>query len=149
MTEGIKTPVHLWIVGVVSLLWNSFGATDYFMTRTRGAAWIDQMMPGADSAAFMAYINGFPLWASIGWALGVWGAVLGSLLLLLRSRHAVLTFAVSLVGAVAGLGYQLMNPLNLPQVTEGAGAVMPYVIIAIAALLLWYARRQRASGVLR
>lgn len=149
MVEGAKAPIHLWIVGIVSLLWNSFGATDYFMTRTRGAAWIEQMMPGADSAAFMAYIDGFPLWASIGWGLGVWGAVLGSLLLLLRSRHAVPAFALSLLGALSGIGYQLMNPLNLPEVTQGAGAVMPYVIIVIAAVLLWYARRQQVSGALR
>lgn len=149
MTDGTRTPAHLWIVGAVSLLWNSVGATDYFMTRTRGAAWIDQMMPGADSAAFMAYIDGFPTWASIGWALGVWGALAGSVLLLLRSRHAVLAFGLSLLGALSGIGYQLINPLNLPEVTQGAAAVMPYVIIVIAAVLLWYARRQRASGVLR
>lgn len=144
-----KTPVHLWIVGVVAALWNSFGVTDYFMTRTRGAAWIDQMMPGVDSAKLMTYIDGFPIWASTGWALGVWGALAGSLLLLARSRHAVAAFAVSFVGAVVGLGYQIANPVDIPEMTQGANAVMPYVIIAIAALLLWYAMRQKAAEVLR
>lgn len=149
MTEITKTPLHLWIVGVVATLWNSFGVTDYFMTRTRGAAWIDQMMPGVDSAKFMAYIDAFQIWASAGWALGVWGALAGSLLLLARSRHAVAAFAVSFVGAVVGIGYQLMNPIDIPEMREGANAVMPYVIVAIAALLLWYATRQKAAGVLR
>lgn len=144
-----KTPVHLWIVGIISLLWNSFGCYDYVMTRTQGAAWIEQIMPGADTAKFMAYIDDFPTWVSIGWALGVWGALLGSVLLLLRSRHAVLAFVLSLLGALSGIGYQLINPLDLPEVTQGAGAVMPYVIIAIAALLLWYAQRQKNTGVLR
>jgi hypothetical protein len=147
--EQAKTPIHLWIVGVVAVLWNSFGVTDYFMTRTRGAAWIDQMMPGIDSAKFMAYIDGFPIWASTGWALGVWGALAGSLLLLARSRHAVAAFAVSLAGAVVGLGYQIANPVDIPELREGAAAVMPYVIMAIAAALLWYAQRQKAAGVLR
>ncbi|MEQ1687727.1 MAG: hypothetical protein ABL874_04055 [Sphingopyxis sp.] len=149
MTEGTKTPLHLWIVGALSLLWNSFGAMDYTMTRTRGAAWIDQMMPQVDSAQFMAYIDGFPVWASIGWGLGVWGALAGSLLLLMRSRHAVAAFALSMVGALAGIGYQLANPVNIAEMTQGAAGMMPYVIIAIAAALLWYAWRQRASGVLR
>lgn len=149
MNEATKTPVHLWIVGVVATLWNSFGVTDYFMTRTRGAAWIDQMMPGVDSAKFMAYIDSFPVWASAGWALGVWGALAGSLLLLARSRHAVAAFAVSLLGAVSGLGYQIANPVDIPEMTQGAAAVMPYVIMAIAAALLWYAQRQNAAGVLR
>ncbi|MEQ1509907.1 MAG: hypothetical protein ABL909_05825 [Sphingopyxis sp.] len=149
MTEEIKTPLHLWIVGALSLLWNSFGAFDYTMTRTRGAAWIDQMMPGVDSAQVMAYIDGFPVWASIGWALGVWGAIVGSLLLLMRSRHAVVAFAASMVGALASIGYHLSNPVNIPAMTEGAAGMMGYVIIAIAAALLWYAWRQKAAGVLR
>ena len=149
MTEARKAPLHLWIVGAVAALWNSFGAVDYVMTRTRGAAWIDQMMPGIDSAKFMAYIDGFPMWASIGWGLGVWGALAGSLLLLARSRHAVTAFGVSFVGAVAGIGYQLANPVDIPAVTEGVPGMMGYIIIAIAAALFWYAQRQRASGVLR
>lgn len=148
MTDGRKTPLHLWIVGVVSLLWNSFGATDYFMTRTRGAAWIDQMMPGIDSAKFMAYVDGFPIWASLGWGLGVWGALAGSLLLLARSRHAVTAFALSFAGAILGLGYQIANPVDIPELTQGAAGVMPYIIIAVAAVLLWYAQRQKAAGVL-
>jgi hypothetical protein len=149
MTGLVKTPLHLWIVGAVALLWNSFGVTDYFMTRTRGSAWIDQMMPGVDSAKFMAYIDAFPIWASIGWALGVWGALAGTLLLLARSRHAVVAYAVSLVGAILGIGYQLANPVDIAEMTQGANGVMPYVIIVIAVGLLWYARRQRAAGVLR
>lgn len=148
MSNSAKAPLHLWIVGVVSALWNAFGATDYVMTRTRGAAWIDQMMPGTDSAKFMAYIDAFPIWASIGWGLGVWSALAGSLLLLARSRHAVTAFALSLVGAILGIGYQLANPVDIPEMTEGANGVMPYVIIAVAALLLWYAIRQKAAGVL-
>jgi hypothetical protein len=32
---------------------------------------------------------------------------------------------------------------------EGFGTMMPWIIIAIAALLLYYARRQQANGVLR
>lgn len=149
MTELRKTPLHLWIVGVVATLWNSFGVMDYFMTRTKGAAWIDQMMPGIHSAKYMAYIDAFPIWVSIGWALGVWGALAGSLLLLARSRHAITAYALSLVGAIVGIGYQLLNPVDIPEMAQGANAVMPYVIIAIAALLLWYAQRQKAAGVLR
>ena len=149
MTETTKTPWHLWIVGGISLLWNSFGGADYAMTRTRGAEWINQMMPGVDGTKFMTYIDGFPIWASIGWGLGVWGALAGSLLLLMRSRHAITAFAASLVGAIVGIGYQLANPVDIPQMTEGAAGMMGYVIIVIAVALLWYAWRQKAAGVLR
>ena len=146
---GAKAPAHLWIVGALALLWNGFGAYDYFMTRTKGAAYVETMMPGSDANAIMAYINSFPVWASAGWGLGVWGGLAGSILLLMRHRLAVPGFALSLLGAVVGLGYQLLNPPAIPAMHEGFNGVVPYLIIAIAAALFLYTRSLRAKGLLR
>jgi hypothetical protein len=148
-TQDVRAPMHLWIVGILSLVWNGFGGFDYLMTRTRGADYIRSMMPTVDADRLMDYINGFPLWASAGWGLGVWGGVLGSILLLLRNKLAAPVFGLSLLGALSGLGYQLMNPVDIAGATDGANAVMPYVIIAVAVLLFIYARRQANRGVLR
>lgn len=144
-----RAPAHLWIVGILTLLWNGFGCFDYFMTRTTGAAWIEQMMHTTDGEAIMAYINGFPIWASIGWGLGVWGGLLGSILLLARSRHAVLVLGLSMVGAIVGIGYQIMNPSGIGEMNEGINRTMPFVIIAIAISLFVYARAQQSKGLLR
>jgi hypothetical protein len=144
-----RTPVHLWIVGILALLWNAFGCFDYFMTRTKGAEWINQMMPGVNGDEFMAYVNAFPLWASIGWGLGVWFALAGSILLLMRNRLAVPAFLISLIGAVIGIGYQLMNPVAIPEMHAGFNGLVPYLVIAIALALFLYARAQNAKGVLR
>ena len=142
------TPIHLWIVGLLSLLWNGFGAYDYFMTRTRNMDYLGSM-PGVDPNALLAYIDSFPLYAQIGWGLGVWGAVLGSILLLMRSRWAVAAFGASLLGAVLSLGYQLIGPPGPAGMDEGGAAIMPWVIIAVAVALLYYAIRQKRVGVLR
>ena len=144
-----KAPVHLWIVGALAVLWNGFGAYDYFMTRTKGAAYVETMMPDADANAIMAYINSFPFYASFGWGLGVWGGLVGSILLLMRHRLAVPAFALSLIGAVVGLGYQLLRPPAIPAMHEGFNGVVPYLIIAIAAALFLYARSLKAKGLLR
>ena len=144
-----RTPVHLWIVGILSLLWNAFGAFDYFQTRTKGAEWINAMMPGVNGDQFMAYINAFPLWASIGWGLGVWFALAGSILLLMRHRLTVMAFGISLVGAVIGIGYQLMNPVDIPELHAGFNGFVPYLVILIALALFLYALAQAAKGVLR
>jgi hypothetical protein len=143
-----KTPVHLWIVGVLATLWNGFGGFDYYMTRTNGAEWIRSMMPGADADGFMAYINAFPVWASLGWGLGVWAGLAGSLLLLVRSRWAAPVLSLSLIGAVVGIGYQLVHPTDAAGFDGGMSAMMPYVVLLIAAALAYYAHRQRATGVL-
>ena len=144
-----RAPAHLWIVGALALLWNAFGCYDYLMTRLRDTTYLKSMMPGTDPDAILAYVDSFPIWAQIGWGLGVWCGFAGALLLLMRNRLAVWAFALSLIGAVLGLGYQIMNPGGPAGMHEGAGAIMPYVIIAVAAFLLWYAWTAEKKGVLR
>ena len=143
------SPKHLWIVGGLATLWNAFGCYEYLMTRTRGAEYIKSMMQDVDADAYMAYINGFPLWASFGWGLGVWGGLAGSILLLMRHRLAVLALGLSLVGAVLGMGYQMMSPANVAGMDESMSAIAPILVIGIALGLFLYARAMRAKGVLR
>ena len=99
-----RAPTHLWLVGGLATLWNAFGAYDYTMTRMGNLEYLSQF--GADGGEILAWIDGFPMWAQIGWGLGVWMGLLGSVLLLLRSRWAVPAFGLSLVGMVLSFGYQ-------------------------------------------
>ena len=144
-----RAPIHIWIVGILALLWNGFGCYDYFMTRTSGAAYIDSMMHTDQGSAIMAYINGFPIWVSAAWGFGVWGGLAGSILLVMRSRHAVAAFAVSAIGAVVGLGWQILNPSGIAEMSETVNRVMPYVIIVVAVALFLYARAVEKKGLLR
>lgn len=146
-TVPSRTPVHLWIVGGVSLLWNAFGGYDYLMTRQRNREYLSQM--GVNPDAILGYIDAFPIWAQIAWGLGVWGAVAGSVLLLLRSRWAVLAFGLSLIGALVSFAYQFAGPPAPAGMGEGAMALVPLLIVAIAAGLFFYARHQQMRGVLR
>ena len=49
-----RTPAHVWIVGVLSLLWGCFGAYDYTMTRMRNTDYIANAMPGGISGLELA-----------------------------------------------------------------------------------------------
>jgi hypothetical protein len=144
-----RTPVHLWIVGILSLLWSCVGCYDYLMTRMRNTDYLAKMMPKVDPNAMLAWVDGFPLYAQIGWALGVWMGLLGSVLLLIRSRWAVWAFGLSLVGAVLGLGYQIAGAPPLAGADDTMSKVVPYIIIAIALALFLYARAQEKKAVLR
>ena len=145
-----RTPAHVWIVGVLSLLWGCFGAYDYTMTRMRNTDYIASAMPGVDPNAALAWVDSMPMYAQIGWGLGVWAGLLGAILLLMRSRWAMWSFGVSLVGALASLGYQIALAPPMPGAGESAMMkYMPYVIIAICVALFLYARAQAAKGVLR
>jgi len=148
-TVQSRTPMHLWIVGGLATLWNAFGAYDYWMTRARDTEYLASMMPGVDPGAFLAYLNGYPIWAQFGWGLGVWMGLLGSILLLLRSRWAFHAFALSLVGMVLSFTYVFTGPPMPGEEAIGAMKYFPLVIVAIGVALLYYAHRQRRNGVLR
>ena len=144
-----RAPAHVWIVGVVATLWSCFGCYDYLMTRMRNTDYIAGSMPGVDPNAFLSWIDGFPMYAQIGWGMGVWLGLLGSILLLLRNKWAVWSYGLSLLGAVISLGYQIALASPLAGMEGTFNTVMPYVIIGVCVALFLYARAMAAKGVLR
>ena len=139
-----KTPWHLWLVGVLAVLWNGFGIYDYIMTNTQGATYMASM---GMTEAQIAYFNDMPTWMTAAWALGVWGAFAGSILLLLRMKWAFHAFAISLLGLIGSWIYSLTS--NGPQVMGGAVIGMTVLITIVAVALVWYAHRMTKAGVLR
>ncbi|WP_313009685.1 hypothetical protein [Brevundimonas vesicularis] len=147
MIETVRTPWHLWLVGVLSLLWNGFGAFDFIQTTTRGEAY---MRAAGFDDAMIAYYEAMPGWMYVPWTLGVWGAVIGSVMLLLRRRWAVPAFGLSLLGALISLIYgKLIDPPPPAPPELAAMSWMPIFILLIAILLFGYAFNMRKRGVLR
>jgi hypothetical protein len=145
-----RTPAHLWIVGILALLWNCFGAYDYTMTRLHNMDYLKGAMPGVDPNVALDWVESMPMYAQIGWGLGVWLGLLGAVLLLIRGRWAVWSFGISLVGAVVSLGYQLLLAPPIPGATERPMMkAIPILIIAVAAALFLYAWAQERKGLLR
>ena len=145
-----RTPWHLWVVGIVSLAWNAFGANDYLQTQLGNLAYFESMMDGIEATPqqALAYFQSYPAWVHGAWAVGVWGAVLGSLLLLLRTRFAVHAFALSLLGLATTTVYQMV--VGQPDwVQNTATTIITIVIWSIATFLLIYAASMRSKGVLR
>ncbi len=138
----VKTPWHLWVVGIVSLLWNAMGALDYTMTEIGNPTYMGQF-----SAEELAYFNGFPAWSVAFWALGVWGALTGSVLLLLRKRWAVTAFGISVIGLIGTSLYQFTSDMPASLRTPGM-MVFTAMIFVVTLGLLWYARRMRAHALL-
>lgn len=144
MTTSVRTPLHLWIVGGLATVWNGFGAFDYLMTQTRNAAYL-----AGFTDPQRIYFESFPIWMEAMWALGVWGGLAGSLLLLARSRFAATTFGVSLAGLAASTVWQYVLSSPPEDMTGGAIMAMNLAIWAVAIGLLVYAIRMRRRGVLR
>ena len=143
MQQSTRAPVHLWIVGILALLWNCVGAFDYLATQLRYEPYMSQFtQPQLD------YFYGFPAWAVAGWALGVWGAFFGSIALLLRKRWAVWLYGISLLGLAISSLYNVVLTNGMELMGSGA-AVFTVVIWVIALAQFFYAQAMAKRGVLR
>ena len=143
--SGIRrTPRHLWVVGVVALLWNAVGAMDYFMTQTKNVAYMSQFTPEQ-----LAFFSGFPTWVVATWAIAVWAGVLGAVLLLLRKRLAVPVFLVSLLAMVITAFHNYVLSDGMEVMGGDAMALGFTVVIFVVAIALFvYARAMQKRGTL-
>jgi hypothetical protein len=140
-----KTPWHLWVVGIVSILWNSAGVVDFTLTELKNEAYLKQFTPEQ-----LACVAGFPLWAVAAWGAGVYGGLGGTILLLLRRRWAVPVFLASVAGVILTSLYSYVLSDTMKRMNTGAGGmVFSAAIFIIAVLLWWYARAMARRGVLR
>lgn len=132
-SAAIGQPTTVKVATWLGLLWNILGACLYLWAKfdPEGSA------AGA-SPAMQDYIANMPLYAHVGWSLGIWGSLLGSVLMVMRRRQAVPAFLVSLLGALASFGAQLRAEVLDPGMTA--------FILAVIALLLWLSRREVAAG---
>lgn len=138
-----SAPAWLWAAGLFGLAWNAYGVVQ-FAGSVRATP--DSLVAmGLDPAQAMT-VTSYPLWMTAAFAAGVFGGLAGSALLLLRRAAALPVLAASLAAYVL---------LYVGDVTEGVFAAMGAsqvvvltAVVAIAAGLLWAARRAGLRGLL-
>jgi hypothetical protein len=146
MTEvPIKTPWHLWLVGIVAVLFNAIGAFDYVMSMAQGGSYLAS---AGMTPAQIAHYEQLPTWMIAVWTVGVWGAMLGSVLILLRNRLASPVFAASLAAFLLNLIYTYILT-NGGEIMGRQIAIASGVITALLIFFMWYARLMTKRRVLR
>lgn len=133
-----------WVAGAaaIGVLWNAYGV--YQFAGSLSATATDLMSGGMTEAQATLYLA-LPFWMTLVFAVGVAGGLIGSVLILMRSRMAVPVLTASLAGYLA---------LFAGDVAYGVFAGIPQqlailgVVVVIAAVLLWIARHARARSQL-
>lgn len=138
-----RAPWHLWLVGILALLWNAMGAFDYLMTQTENERYMASFTPEQ-----LDYFYGFPAWLVAFWAIAVWGGLLGAVLLLARKRLAKPVFLASLVAMIITAIHNFLLTNGL-EVMGATGAVFTVIIFLIAVGLVAYSSAMAKKGVLR
>ena len=137
------TPKHLWIVGILAVLWNAIGAFDYAATQLRLESYMSQFTPQQ-----LEYFYGFPAWVVAAWAIAVWSSLAGSIGLLLRRSWATWLFGAALAGMAVTTLHNFVLSDGLAMMGAGAAA-FTVVIWVIALSLFFYSRAMSRRGILR
>lgn len=136
-------PWHLRLIAILGALWSSIGVLSFILTQMKVAAVMSRFPPEQRE-----YFESFPLWAVGFWAIGVFGGVIGCLLLLLKNRLAFHALLASVIGmGVCNLGgLFLLGEMEVMRETDALGlTVFPVVV---AAFLAYYARAMSKRGAL-
>ncbi len=144
MNDEMDGRVHwsFWVIGIVALIWNVLGSVNYLV----------QM--NADSLDLFreverAIIEGRPAWATGGFAIGVFGGALGSVLLLLRKSVAFYLFVASLLGVIVMMIHTIGVGSSKVSFSPVEIIIMIVMPLMVAVFLLWYARWAQGKGWVR
>lgn len=143
MNGHAKAPWHLWAVGAATLLWNGFGAFQWYRQVTRSDSYWGNL-----TMEQVQFIIAQPMWVEVAFGVGVWAGVLGALMLLLRRRLALNAFVASLIAILVNTLF--MQVLSNARAVFGNGTLIAAIaVIAVAAASIVYAHFARKRGIIR
>jgi hypothetical protein len=141
LTTARRGPVWLIAIALGGIGWNLFGAVQFAgsVTATAESLVLSGLTP--EQAAVM---TGYPVWMTLAFAVGVFGGLAGSGLMLLRMAAARAVLAVSLVAYVALWVGDAVHGVFAAMGTSQV--VVLTVVVAIAAALYAASRHPAARA---
>jgi hypothetical protein len=141
--RGHRAPNWFWAMAGFGMLWNLYGIYQFIGTLTPAGR--SAMAAGMTAAQAQIYFS-LPAWMTAVFAIGVFGGLLGSLVLAARRVAALPVFAVSLAGYVALFAGDVY--FGVFDAMPGQLAILAFVALVATALLVtaWAAR---SRGLLR
>ena len=136
-TGRAPAPLHLWVLGVLLVLWNGLGVALAIAAQTARIPSVDPQIS--------AYFDNQPLWFVLLADLGPFAGLAGAVAILLQSRTAMWLFIAQLAITSLANGYEVMTGSSLlltsPE-TRTASLVLATFIAAEIAYAWFLARRR-------
>ena len=132
-----RVPLHLWVVGVLLVLWNGLGVALAIAAQTA-------RLPSVDPD-ITAYFDSQPLWFVLFADLGPFAGLAGSVALLLQSRFAIRFFAAQLAIIAVANAYEVLIGTSLLLTSPGSRSASLFLAAVIGAEIAyaWFLTRRR------
>ena len=138
MNNDSTGTVHwsFWAIIIFMLIWNVMGCINFFVQ-------MNPEMVASYRENEQAIITGRPVWATVAFAIAVFGGALGCLLLLVKKSIAFYFFIASLLGVVVTILHTLSIGIEF-----GIGEVIGIIIapLMVAVFLIWYSKYVQNKG---
>jgi len=135
-----EIPSWFSVVAWIAFVWNLMGV----------AAFVAQMMMTPEMLAALPEVErklyeNIPMWVTIAFACAVFGGATGTLLLALKKVISFPVLTISLMGVIVQM-YHSFFMIDLMTVYGPGRAIMPAMVMIIAALLVWLANDAKNKG---
>ena len=140
MTSYLRKPRSLfYVISSMALVWNLMGVFNYLGQVLMS----DEVLASLPKDQQLLYQD-VPAWVTAAFAVAVFSGTLGAVFLLLKKKIASTFFILSFIGIVTQMSYGLL----LDEKTDNygpLGLLMPLMIIAIGAYLIWYSKKAKEN----
>lgn len=136
-----KPPGWFWLVALVLTLWGLMGCFALYLHITVGPK-----MDPHPTEWDIAYYKALPAWFTAVYCVSIFGGLLGSIALLMRSKLAHPLYIASLAGVIVQFGYVFLATDLIAH--KGAAATVPFplFIAVVAAFQIWFAVYAKRRG---
>ena len=146
MTHSTKAPVSFWIISVVALLWNLMGTAAWFMEYNY---YTNPASRSGLSEAMQPIYDTQPIWLYVVFAVAVLTGLIGCIGLLLRKSWCDPVFLISLIAVITLHGFNFfLAEFDYIKELGISAAVMPILVVLFAVFLVYYAKKNKALGIL-
>ncbi len=144
MNDSTKPSSSFWIISVLALIWNGFGALQYLTLKLLTSETVVEAA-GDDAEPILNAMQELPSWVTAAFAIAVWGGLLASILLLMRKKLAKTIFLISLIGIIVQEIYTVF--LSGALETQGISAIaLPVVILLVGIYLYYFSGKAATKG---
>lgn len=135
MTESNKLTKWFKAIAIIALLWNIMGVMSYLMH-----AYMSEETLATLPKNQQDFMNNLPAWRMASFAIATFGALIASILLLMKKKMALTLFTLSFIAIIAGNIYDIFMA-NYYKDAEITGLILPLTIFLISLFLIWFTKK--------